>query len=191
MQGRRGESIPGVASPAARSLSPGTQVPAPAPSKGDAVRPCGGPGTGWWVPGRVARSRAQDARRTRAWPPPPQSLPARHGSLPCRRPGSRRSARSPWRRAIRTARPAQCCSPSRSARSATPRSTWDVALAAARAGPHSPPGDGLRAAGAAATPQTAPPSGSRRERPESGRPGRQGAPSATPGYGAPEWTRLI
>lgn len=96
-------------------------------------------------------------------PPTPQPLPSGRGSPPCRRLGSRRSARSPWRRAIRTARPAQRCSASRTARSATPRSTWDVALAAARAGPHSPPGDRLRAATAAATPQTAPPSGSRRE----------------------------
>lgn len=55
------------------------------------------------------------------------------------------------------------------------RSTWDVALAAARAGPHSPPGDRLPAARAAATPQTAPPSGSPRGRPESGRAGGGGA----------------
>lgn len=96
-------------------------------------------------PGRPADSGL--AAPASLGPPPPQPLPARHGSLPCRRLGSRRSARSPWRRAIRTARPAQRCSPSRTARSATPRSTWDVALAAARAGPHSPPGDGLRAAG--------------------------------------------
>lgn len=144
-------------------------------------------------PGRSADSGL--AAPASPGPPPPQPLPARHGSLPCRRLGSRRSARSPWRRAIRTARPAQRCSPSRTARSATPRSTWDVALAAARAGPHSPPGDGLRAAGSAATPQTAPPSGSRRERSESARPGGRGggttAQSATPCYGAPEWTRLI
>lgn len=144
-------------------------------------------------PGRSADSGL--AAPASPGPPPPQPLPARHGSLPCRRLGSRRSARSPWRRAIRTARPAQRCSPSRTARSATPRSTWDVALAAARAGPHSPPGDGLRAAGSAATPQTAPPSGSRRERSESARPGGRGggttAPSATPCYEAPEWTRLI
>lgn len=97
-------------------------------------------------------------------PPPPQPLPAGRGSPLCRRPGSRRSARSPWRRAIRTTQPAQRCSASRTVRSATPRSSWDVALAAARAGPHSPPGDRRPAATAAATPQTAPPDGSRRER---------------------------
>lgn len=100
-------------------------------------------------------------------PPPPQPLPARRGSPRCRRPGSRRSARSPWRRAIRTTRSAQRCSASRTARSATPRSSWDVALAAARAGPHSPPGDRRPAATAAATPQTAPPDGSRRKRSKS------------------------
>lgn len=116
--------------------------------------------------GPVAGSRAQDAPRTRAWPPqlPTRALPARRGSPRCRRPGSRRSARSPWRRAIRTTRPAQHCSASRTARSATPRSSWDVALAAARAGPHSPPGYRRPAATAAATPQTAPPDGSWRER---------------------------
>lgn len=166
---------------------------------------------GWRVPGPRRRQprpgRSADsglAAPAFPRPPAPQPLPLRRGSPPCRRPGSRRSARSPWRRAIRTARPAQRCSASRTARSTTPRSTWDVALAAARAGPHSPPGDRRRAATAAATPQTAPPAGSRRERHTGGGEGGGGggtwlgaresgstAPNATPGYGAPERTRLI
>lgn len=133
-----------------------------------------------------------------AAPASPRALPAKRGSPRCRRPGSRRSARSPWRRAIRTTRPAQRCSASRTARLATPRSSWDVALAAARAGPHSPPGDRRPAATAAATPQTAPPDGSRRERSEERSGRRQGAResgktarNATARYGAPEQTRLI
>lgn len=166
---------------------------------------------GWRVPGPRRRQprpgRSADsglAAPASPRPPAPQPLPLRRGSPPCRRPGSRRSARSPWRRAIRTARPAQRCSASRTARSTTPRSTWDVALAAARAGPHSPPGDRRPAATAAATPQTAPPAGSRRERHTCGLEGGGGggtwlgaresgstAPNATPGYGAPERTRLI
>uniref|UniRef100_A0A8C2ML90 Uncharacterized protein n=1 Tax=Cricetulus griseus TaxID=10029 RepID=A0A8C2ML90_CRIGR len=73
-RGRRGESTPAVTSPAPRSLSPGTQLPAPVPSGSGAPWP----GARWRVPGRVARSRAQDAPRTRAWPsrPYPQDVVA-------------------------------------------------------------------------------------------------------------------
>lgn len=79
----------GLASPEARSLSLGTQVPAPVPSEGGVPCPSQlgssdqdgrrdrveGRGQVGGSPGRVARSRAQDTRRTRAWPPRrPQGL---------------------------------------------------------------------------------------------------------------------
>lgn len=77
----------------------------------------------------AATSRLQSATAG----PPSEPLPAGRGSLPCRRPGSRRSAKSPWRRAIGEAeRVRAALRPTRTARSALQHWTWDVALAAAR-----------------------------------------------------------
>ena len=72
------------------------------------------------------------ARCSRA---PSELLPEGRGSLPCPRLESRRSGKSPWRRAISVAGsgsvlfPSPCLQPT--ARSAPPLSSWDVALAAA------------------------------------------------------------
>lgn len=145
--------------------------------------------------------------------PPSDLLPAGRGSLPCRRRESRRSAKRPWRRAIRgrVGLRAVPRHPPPTALSAPPLSTWDVALAAA-----GEPGRTARreivsaAAGAAAPPPTAPPAPSPRNclsvRRWGGRAGggeRGGAsacsrergnavpPAWEAGYGTPDGTRFI
>lgn len=207
----------GLASPEARSLSLGTQVPAPVPSEGGvpcpfptrklrsgrSARPCGGPGTGWRVPGRVARSRAQDTRRTRAWPPRrPQGLRPRspypqdmvafraaawdldalrgaHGGGRSVRPGRLSAARprappAPRLRVALGTWHSQPPEPGRTARrEMVSRQPGPLRRRRQRPLPEAG-GDGPRAGGRAAK-------GWRGAR-ESG----TTAPSATPGYGAPE-----
>lgn len=73
--------------------------------------------------------------------PPAEALPAGRGSLPCPRLGSRRSARSPWRRAIGVAEPGSACSPPLRRPLAPPPRTLGRGT---RSRPHCPPGAGRR-----------------------------------------------
>ena len=171
---------PGAADPSpGRYGEAGCERP-PEPASANAAPAVASPSRGRaWLPREEARRGlrlpAAGPRLQPAAPgPPSKPLPAGRGSLPCPRLGSRRSARSPWRQAISVARPGSALlpAPSRTALSAPPRSTWDVALAAS-----GEPGRNARweivaaAARAAATPQTAPPAACHREGSE---PGRQG-----------------
>lgn len=212
MPSRLGRSWPSRRLP---PLVPGCERP-PEPASAKAAPAVASPSGEAWLPREEARRGlrlpAAGPRLQPAAPgPPSKPLPAGRGSLPCPRLGSRRSARSPWRRAIKAARPGSALLPApppRTALSAPPRSTWDVALAAS-----GEPGRTARweivaaAARAAATPQTAPPAASHREGSEPGRQGWSGGrgeayscsresrntvhPVATPYYGSLGLTRFI
>lgn len=112
MPSRLGRSWPSRRLP---PLVPGCERP-PEPASAKAAPAVASPSGEAWLPREEARRGlrlpAAGPRLQPAAPgPPSKPLPAGRGSLPCPRLGSRRSARSPWRRAIKAARPGSALLP--------------------------------------------------------------------------------